>query len=257
MATRGRVLRGKRWGQQINELLRQPPADIHVWMYRHSAVLKSDARGLVGLMQIRQLPCLLKFYHYQSRLRRALLVLGIGRPLRSYRISRTLAGLGVPVPCPFSCLLLPEGALLLTEGFDGALNLREMWQQDAPPAIRAEMLRRAGETLAYLHKSGYVHGDCKWHNILWHGDQFYLVDLDAAARPRFFKARRRARDLARFTVNAEELGVEKECYQAFLEGYLAIVREPREELVKQIMRYLKIFRARHLARYGIRGHALL
>jgi tRNA A-37 threonylcarbamoyl transferase component Bud32 len=118
------------------------------------------------------------------------------------------------------------------------------------------VLHSAGESVARLHRAGYAHGDCKWSNLLWTGGQCYLVDLDGAGKAPIGSAKQ-ARDLARFTLNAEELDIGPELYEFFLQGYLQGVSVSRSVAIDQMMPSLRLLRDRHLAKYGERGRRLL
>ncbi len=119
-----------------------------------------------------------------------------------------------------------------------------------------QVLLGAGESVARLHRAGYAHGDCKWNNLLWTGQQCYLVDLDGAGKASIGSAKQ-ARDLARFTLNAEELAIGPELYEHFLESYLQGVSVSRSVVIDQMMPVLRMLRDRHLAKYGERGQRLL
>ena len=106
-----------------------------------------------------------------------------------------------------------------------------------------------------MHGAGFSHGDTKWSNLLWDGSTVTLVDLDAVRRSA--DRSRRARDLARFTLNAEEMNVPASLYDHFLESYQLATGENRAKLEKMTLRALHGLRRRHLKRYGPRGHRLL
>ena len=119
------------------------------------------------------------------------------------------------------------------------------------------MMRGAALTLSVLHRAGYTHGDCKWRNLLWIDGECFMVDLDGARRRRLFAARARARDVARFTVSAEEAGVPSSLLQAFLDSYVAHSGVAREELLRRMQPNLEKLRGRHLEKYGITPQPLL
>jgi hypothetical protein len=82
------------------------------------------------------------------------------------------------------------------------------------------------------------------------------VDLDAVRGLRLRPARR-ARDLARFTLNAEEENVSPALYALFLDSYAQRAALPRDLLEGQIRPCLLKLRARHQMRSGPDGGALL
>jgi hypothetical protein len=83
----------------------------------------------------------------------------------------------------------------------------------------------------------------------------YLVDLDAA-RPANVGSRHQARDLARWTLNAEELSVEAGEYRVFLDRYFAALGIPREAIIARMLPQLYRLRERHRRQYGKTGRAL-
>lgn len=249
------VLRGARWGRQLATLLEGVPGDVSHWMEQHTRLLKSDSHSHVGLLQLDGRPCYLKFYLASSTLQNLAFRLGYGRGIRSFDMAGELIRAGLDVPEPLTCLRISEGMLLLTEGIESGRDLRAVWRGQAAEDP-AGLLRRAGESLAALHLAGFAHGDCKWSNLLCCGKRIYLVDLEAVRRIRVGGARRvdthprQSRDLARFTVDAEELGVGGNLYECFLQGYCARAGRGRDSIVASMQPGLNKIRRRHRARYG-------
>jgi len=247
---------GDGWGIALQDMLATSSNDTAAWMQQHTRLLKSDTNSLVGLLQLRCETCYIKLYRYKSSLQKMLFRLGRGRPVRSFDVARELLAKEVPVSGPLACLLVPEGILLLTEGMPDGRNLNDLWlEQPASDEFR-QIMHGAGESVARLHQAGYAHGDCKWSNLLWTGRQCYLVDLDGAGVAAIASAKQ-ARDLARFTLNAEELAIGAELYELFLESYLQGVGESRQVVIVRMMPILRVLRERHVAKYGERGQRLL
>lgn len=255
MVERVRILQGQYWGEQLREALPESPAEVSHWMQQHTRLVKNDAYAMAGSLQLNDSECFLKFYRYKSPLRKMLPVLGGRRAVRSFAALQTFANEGIPVPEALCCLRVSEGLLLLTAGIPNAVSLAQLWQQTPSPEDAGQLMRAAGELMATLHRRGLVHGDCKWSNWLWSAGQFYLVDLDAAAK---VAARSPlARDVARFTLNAEEQGVDPGYYEQFLSSYAESMGEPRDLVISQLLPYLRTFRQRHRTRYGTCGSPLL
>jgi tRNA A-37 threonylcarbamoyl transferase component Bud32 len=169
----------------------------------------------------------------------------------------------VPVPEPRACLLVPEGMVLLTQALDDAADLRALWLA-MPAAMDAQrLMHKAGEALARLHTLGYAHGDCKWSNLLWCGSVYYFVDLDGVRKlraqhlPAVSPAAGQLRDLARFVIDAEELGASAEQLECFLASYLAGMPWNREQIVERLQELLPPIRERHLRRYRLQPRPLL
>jgi len=251
-----RILRGNSWGERLqSELAKSSLAELD-WMQQHTQLLKNDSHSRVGLITLQDRLCYLKFYNAKSTGQKILFRLGYSRGLRSFDAATELLAAGVQVPTPLACLLSPRGMMLLTEGVAGGKDLKALWQGDTEPAKRELLMSSAGHTLAVLHKAGYCHGDCKWSNFLWSTDGFYLVDLEGVKKTAA-GGKTQARDLARFTVNAEDMGVEPECFELFLERYLQGGNHSRETIIRAIMPFLRQLRQRHKLKYGERGQQIL
>jgi tRNA A-37 threonylcarbamoyl transferase component Bud32 len=238
-------------------------ADIAGWMERHTRILKSDSFSRVGLLEVGGQGCYLKLYLAKSPLQKLGFRLGYGRGIHSYDAAVQLARDAVPVPEPRACLLVPEGMVLLTQAVPDAADLRALWLA-VPAAEDAQLLmRKAGAALAGLHALGYAHGDCKWSNLLWCDPVCYFVDLERVRKLRAPRlpgappAARQLRDLARFIIDAEELGARAEQLEVFLASYLAGTPWSREQIVKRLQRVLQPIRERHLRRYRLQPRPLI
>jgi len=251
------IIDGNRWGRRLREHLSKPPLGVSNWLRQRSRVIKDEPASIVGLVEMRRRLCCLKLYRGRPPVLQLLCLLRLGRPMASYRTGLKLAARGVPVPRPFSCVLAFEGVLLLTEGLPEEGDYSRLWQAGPGREQALGMMRAAGETIAGIHAAGYTHGDCKWNNLVWSEQTCFLVDLDGARRPRFGAARRRARDIARFAVSAEEAGVATALLDEFLDSYLRRSGEDRDKLLKRMQPHLTKLRNRHRERYGVEPQPLL
>ena len=250
-----RIIRGGTWGAALQERLATSTIGTSQWMQEQTRLLKDDINSRVGLLQLRSRECCLKLYVSKSARQNLLFRLGQGRAVRSFDIAYRLTAARVPVPEPLACLRVPEGMLLLTQGLAGSRNLNEIWREQGEPQEPAGLLQAAGVAVARLHRGGYAHGDCKWSNLLWDDQQCYLVDLDDTRKAPLAGVRQ-ARDLARFTLNAEELGITAELYALFLGSYLHGTGASRDSVVTAMLPWLETLRQRHSVKYGERGHRL-
>jgi tRNA A-37 threonylcarbamoyl transferase component Bud32 len=231
------------------------PGDSWQWLQAHGRVLKCDEYSRTALLELGGEPCFAKLYLPRSRLHGRILRTAMGRPIRSQDAARELATAAVRVPQPRGCLWVGNSALTLTEGLEGSEDLQQQWAAAIDASARRRLLSAAAQSLAQLHLGAYSHGDCKWSNLLCRDRQVYLVDLDAVRRAPA-GSRRQARDLARFTLNAEELAVEPGDYQAFLDAYFAILGGQRDVVIGRMLPELRKLRDRHRRRYGDRGRPL-
>jgi tRNA A-37 threonylcarbamoyl transferase component Bud32 len=224
-----KICRGKDWGERLRQELGASGLGEMQWLEQHTQLLKKDAHSRVGLLQFSDRLCYLKYYRAKSAGQKMLFRLGYARALHSFDAATQLLRAGVKVPQPLSCLLLPRGMMLLTQGIDQSKDLKELWRDNIESSQQELLLARAGATLARLHRAGYCHGDCKWSNWLWSGEDFYLVDLEGVKQTPV-DGNSQLRDLARFTVNAEDLGVAAETFEQFLDSYLDGGRRSRESV---------------------------
>jgi tRNA A-37 threonylcarbamoyl transferase component Bud32 len=253
------VRRGPMWGERLGAKLLKSDGNIMAWMERHTQVLKSDKHSTVGLLELEQQACYLKYYRHKSWAQRALFQLGIGRGFRSFDGALALLEKHVPVPEPLSCVLIPGGMLLLTQAMQPACDLKAEWL-DGPDANRkAELMANAGLALHRLHVAGYCHGDSKWSNFLWSQGQFYLVDLEAveSVAADVLGSKKQARDIARFVLNAEDLSLTPAEFEPFMHAYLDQSKVSENALIGAIMPALNRLRRRHDKHYGARGTRLI
>lgn len=254
-------MRGAGWVQALGESLARGPASTVAWVEQHTRLLKSDTHSRVGLLELRGQACLLKLYLAKSPWQRLAFRLGYCRALRSFDMAQALAGRGLPVPAPRACVQVKEGMLLLTEGMPDGRDLRKLWLEPAEPGRAELFMRCAGDTLAALHLAGFAHGDAKWSNLLWRGEEFVLVDLDAVRRVKADAGAllsiqpRQLRDLARFSVDAEELGATPQQYNVFLQRYCERMQCSRELLLSELNPAASAIRRRHAKKYGRRATA--
>ena len=251
-----RVLRDDGWAGDLAGRLASGPDSIDSWMEHQTRVLKRDTHSCVGLLEVGAGLCFLKLYRSKSLLQSLGFQLGQGRGVHSYDAAGRLAAAGVAVPAARCVLLVPGGMLLLTEGLVDSADLKSLWLQRGPAEEFRRWLVAAGEALATMHLAGFAHGDCKWSNFQCSAAGVALVDLEAVRRSAPGSAGQ-YRDLARFTLNAEDMGLPPNDFELFLATYLAATGADREASLHQILKPLQPLRAKHLEKYGPRGHQLI
>lgn len=248
------VLRDGKWLQALREELRSSPGTCWQWIDTHGRVIKLDSYSCTALIELKGQSCFVKLYRPRGRLHSWLLGSALGRPLRSQTAAHELLLAGVKVPAPRGCLRADEGLLTLAEGFAAAEDMQSRWP-DASETARRDLMSAAAISMAQLHLAGYCHGDCKWSNLLCMDTQVYLVDLDAV-HSASMGGRRQLRDLARFTLNAEELAVDSGDYAVFVDTYISRLGVPRDVISSRMLPQLDKLRERHRRQYGITGQRL-
>lgn len=226
------------------------------WLRKRGQVLKHEPRSMVVLAEIGGQPCYLKLFLGNSRWQGLWVRFSVGRAVRGFDAARQLHDAGVPVPEPLGCLRVDEGALLATAAVAGT-DLKTLWTGDPGHAMDwFSIMQRSAQSVAALHRAGYAHGDCKWANLVLEGDHCMLVDLDGVTRATP-ASKRQAADIARFTLNAEELSLPVEYFDAFIETYCLETGRSWSEVTAATIAPLVSLRKRHARKYGRRGHELL
>jgi tRNA A-37 threonylcarbamoyl transferase component Bud32 len=221
----------------------------------HTQILKQDANSRVGFLPLAGETCYLKLYLGKSPWQRIGFRLGRGRGVHAFDAARELQASGIAVPAPRTCLFLPGGLLLLTEAIPGR-DLQALFRRGWDESVGRQLMASAGVSLGDLHRAGFSHGDCKWSNVLSSGERIYLVDLDAVRRVPMGSSAV-LRDVARFTLNCEDLALSPDLYRVFLENYLRTTGQRQDTVECGTRPILEKLRSRHVARYGKRGHQLL
>ena len=217
----------------------------------------------MGLLNVQGQLCYLKRYMAKSALQNMGFRFAIGRGVRSFDAATSLLQAGLMVPAPKTCLRGPGEILLLTQGMQDSSDLRALWLAGPNAQAAGEYLRLAAATLGALHLAGFAHGDCKWSNLLWSRQAFYLVDLDDVRRVKKSTGHalslhaEQLRDIARFTADAEALAVSPVQYQKFLEKYCAAMQCASGNLRELVRQPLELIRQRHKRKSGISHPALL
>jgi len=225
-----------------------------VWLERHGRLLKSEHADVVGLIDLAGRTCYIKFFCARSFVQRLGFALGLSRAPRAFDAGMQLAGHGLPVAQPLACLRLPAAMVLLTTAIQG-VDLKALWLSSRAEDDWLAIISSAAATLARLHTAGFVHGDCKWANLLWDGHEVIMVDLDSVKQSS--SARRRGRDLARFVLNAEELSIDKEIFETFVSVYAKSTGAEKAAVIELLAPVLAQLRRRHNDKYGQRGVRLV
>jgi len=258
MALRTRVLEqatAGNWGQGLLSALPADQAGVGQWLCQQGRLLKSDKTSLACLLELQNEACFAKLYRHKHSLRALFPAITARRSRNAFSVGSAMHRDGVNVVEPLCCLLLPEGALLLTQALEATDSLAVTWYRLCPTEREAHLLACAG-AIAAMHGRGYAHGDCKWQNLVPAGGRCFLVDLDAA-RQSAVGSKWQVRDIARFTVNAEEQSVDAAAFSPFLDAYFDAVQSDRERFLAAVAEQAQVFRRRHRHRYGTRGSALL
>lgn len=136
------------------------------------------------------------------------------RALRTWLSARAFQLRGVPLPEPCLCLeerrwRLLERSYILTEYFEGASRLSDIYSQQSSERRRA-LLARLGIVFGRLHRFLGVHGDTNWDNILVRPDgegfAVALVDLDGSRILPWRRPARFAKDIWHFLRDMQRRG---------------------------------------------------
>jgi tRNA A-37 threonylcarbamoyl transferase component Bud32 len=257
MKNRSLIIYGKTWGERLQRRLGKAPVGLERWVNKHTETLEEKSYVLNTSYMMRDMPTYLQFYRRSTPLHLLLYVARRGRPLRLFKTAVLFSANGVPVPRPLACLVVGRGVLVLSEGHYGGGNYCDLWEASPSQEEAQRMMHGAGQTIGAAHVAGFTHGACQWSNLFWSEETCYLMDLDGARKRRIMADYFKARDLARFTVSAEEAGVRPEILDKFLESYILVTQESREALVVRMRPHLDKLHSRHFEKYGIAAQPLI
>ena len=249
MLDRAVILRGDAWAARLQGHLSAAPNDIHEWMAEHTHRLKKEQHKISGLMRLGGDFCFLKFYGFRKPLARHTLRFRTPPALRAYDTAAALRWKEVAVPRPRACLLIKRGILLLSKGIEASETLHYLYGGGLNDDLASHIMWAAGDEIAQLHLAGYAHGNLRWNNLLWGRDRFYITHLEQAVRVQP-QSSAHWRDLATFTVGAEEVGLDPWYYEQFLAAYMRRIEIDKEDLLARLQGPLGRVRNKHWERYG-------
>ena len=245
MAGKVTIKRGDVWAERLKEQLTEYPQGAAEWMEEHTRILNSTVDSLSGLLQVEGELAYLKLYRFSSFKRKLQYYFGRSQSVKNYRRATALREKGLALPDQLAYLTVSQGTLVVSEGFSEGGNLAELWFKRSGEVDFDAVMRATGESLAALHAAGYVYGDCRWVNLFWNGQRVYLTDFNDTRKCRVGGVPQ-AKDLARFTANAEELGIGSKLYEQFLGTYLDGVPGTRRDIVESMIRPLYRIRGQHM-----------
>ncbi|MGQ9811976.1 MAG: lipopolysaccharide kinase InaA family protein [Dissulfurimicrobium sp.] len=148
-----------------------------------------------------------------------------GRPRRIWPIGVALERSGVPVPANAALVRPSSGiTIIITKYLPDASTLHTFVTAEK---ANERHFARLGRLIGRLHRSGIVHGDLKWSNIMVCNSNaqdmpsFCLIDLDGALwlRGKGDDVATRARDMARFLCDGIKEQIGNDFLMAFKRGY--------------------------------------
>lgn len=215
--------------------------------------VKIDAR----VLQLPAMEAFVKRYRVASRLRRWLVALTGYRARRMFRVSLRLRQAGVPVPQPFAHVRERRRDCLSSFFVCEALQARDLKTLAKGPGLEQaggeiRVFEQVAALLSALHLAGFSHGDMKWANLMVdnHTQKVLLIDLDGLRRPWMLRNRRFGRDLARFMLNARELGVAADRVDGLLTAYAKTRGRSVKQLRADLAPSYKKLAKRHRKKYG-------
>lgn len=149
------------------------------------------------------------------------------RAVRTWRVHLEFLRRGIPIQEPLLCLeernfRLLGRSYLLTGFVEGASSLMELWPTLSVD-VKPSLLQCLGEELGRMHRTGALHGDLKWYNILIRkmesGWQPILVDLDGSSISRGVSERKVRDDIGRFIRDLEQFETDSRLRSLFEETW--------------------------------------
>jgi len=175
-----------------------------------------------------------------------------------YNISRRLIASGIPVPEPLAVITDKSGLRLSSYYICQALSefatLRTICRQRSEKKLYLlDLLTHISKLTAMMHKSGIVHGDLKWPNIMVHPGRSMnvrFIDLDNARPVKFPDNKLYALDLARFAVDMAENLPDPGQFSAFIEAYSQNTGIEVRQLINTMRPYFHKISKKHKKKYG-------
>jgi len=207
---------------------------------------KESYSAVIDLSDLKLGLVFLKVYYRKSLKRRLQYLLGKARGLRTWNVQKKLLSADLKIPAPIAYLDDGEVECLLSSFIPNARDLRSFM---GDPSLNSQFRQlKLGahfvDLVASFHRKGFVHGDCKWGNLLWveGAEQLLFVDFDGAG---VYSKTLAAKDIARFIVNAEEAGISAELMTATISQYAALMNEDVAVLKDRIQPIIDNIKARH------------
>jgi tRNA A-37 threonylcarbamoyl transferase component Bud32 len=169
------------------------------------------------------------------------------RAEKSWKAAWDLIRIGLQTPTPVAFLEkrrwggLHE-ALSLTEYLEGASPLQKLWDHGVPFHKRKSLSLLVAGRVAYLHQSGWVHGDLKPSNLLMRREKegeydLYFTDLESLFPVSKIQSSHRVRDLAALLssfLDRTESFDQVRCFANYLRGE-KMLRAEKRALAKKIL----------------------
>jgi len=160
----------------------------------------------------------------------------LDRAIRSRRAVREAQALhrakeaGVPAPVVY--LIDRKTATLIMEEVKGK-RLKELLIEEGRQAIWA--FRQLGELIGRLHRAGLIHGDITTSNVIVAPDgSLVLLDFGLSEFSTDLEKRGVDLHLLKRVLESTHHEVAREAWEAFLEGYRAVMGEAAEAVVQKV-----------------------
>ncbi|MEE8400698.1 MAG: KEOPS complex kinase/ATPase Bud32 [Candidatus Hydrothermarchaeaceae archaeon] len=171
----------------------------------------------------------------KERVKKAYRELELDRSLRKLRTKREAklisAARAAGVPTPFIFDVDIVGTSLTIEYINGE-KIKNILNA-LPVKKRKDILREIGKSAGKLHKNHIIHGDLTTSNMILKGDKIFFIDFGLGEINEGVEAK--GVDLLVFkkSIRSTHFKYEKECLDAFLEGYYSEYRN-HEEIMKRL-----------------------
>ena len=194
---------------------------------------KHDASTTVGIMQGSNFgfPCdiLVKRFNYRGFFDFMIHRFFNERARRLWSTNLLLYRKGLQVPEPYTyteASLKQKNAFFLSSVIENAESLSGCYRKGIVAGNKV-LIRELAETIAHWHRSGAVHGDLKWPNILMQDNsgtyRCFFIDLDQARIFQKSSIKGIIKDLTRFYRFGCEMGAEKWVDSEFFPEYAAFI----------------------------------
>lgn len=191
---------------QVNVLDRYLDGSTLDTLQRQSKILKDDRTTTVACLHLKPRQMVLKRYNARSWGHVISRSVRRSRASRCWQMSYAFANAGIRVAAPYLMYEQRFGPLRLnayfvSEYLPGEELLKALPSMDAEQQSR--VLQKIRDAYQRMRAAKLSHGDLKASNLIWHNDELYFIDLDAAQQHRSISSWSRAhhKDRQRFSKN--------------------------------------------------------
>lgn len=232
--------------------------DLREWLEQSVTLLKSNEKKDSGrVVWPDKKTFFIKRFRFDSLLQKAVYLLFRNHAQKSFSLSQELIDASISVPFPVAVIkdlsLTKGSAYFICEDLTDTQTLKKHVKNNTESGYIKKLLERFALEIAYIHESGFFHGDLKWKNIMLGPEperRSFYIDLDTAGKLKSSTDKRYALDLARFCIDIVEKCPGENYVSDFILSYSKAAGKDAGLVVNHMMAYHKRISAKHKIKYG-------